>query len=79
MDFDTSRVSRYAPVALPVVVLIAGWLLLVQPRVTGNARIAREMDTLRYLDAVVRNPSHSDEGRAAARAAIQQIMSSPAR
>ena len=40
---------------------------------------AREMDTLRYLDAVQRNSSHSDEAREASRAAIRQIMSSPAR
>ena len=39
---------------------------------------AREMDTLRYLDAVQRNPSHSNEARDAARAAIRQIMSTPA-
>jgi hypothetical protein len=38
---------------------------------------AREMDTLRYLDAVVRNPGQSSQAQQAARAAIQQILASP--
>ena len=40
---------------------------------------AREMDCLRYLDAVKRSPSHSPQARDAAAAAIQQIMQAPAR
>lgn len=38
---------------------------------------AREMDTLRYLDAVARNPGQSWENQEAARNAIRQIMASP--
>ncbi|MEB3223767.1 MAG: hypothetical protein VKS61_16960 [Candidatus Sericytochromatia bacterium] len=38
---------------------------------------AREMDALRYLDAVVRNPGQSTQAQQAARAAIQQILASP--
>ena len=54
MDFDTTRVSRYAPVAVPIVVLVAGWLLLVRPGVAGNARVAREIDTLQQQVASLR-------------------------
>jgi hypothetical protein len=39
---------------------------------------AREMDTLRYLDAVKRNPGQSTQARNAAAAAIQQILTTPA-
>ena len=54
MAFDTTRVSRYAPVAVPIVVLVAGWLLLVRPGVAGNARVAREIDTLQQQVASLR-------------------------
>ncbi|MEB3329789.1 MAG: hypothetical protein VKQ33_11205 [Candidatus Sericytochromatia bacterium] len=39
---------------------------------------AREMDTLRYLDAVVRHPGQSLQAQQAARASIQQILATPA-
>jgi hypothetical protein len=39
---------------------------------------AREMDALRYLDAVVRHPGQSLQAQQAARAAIQQILATPA-
>jgi hypothetical protein len=39
---------------------------------------AREMDALRYLDAVVRHPGQSSQAQQAARAAIQQILATPA-
>lgn len=39
---------------------------------------AREMDALRYLDAVVRNNGQSPQAQQAARAAIQQILATPA-
>lgn len=38
---------------------------------------AREMDTLRYLDAVARNPGHDRNVQEQAKAAIRQIMSMP--
>lgn len=92
MDFDTSRVSRYAPVALPVVVLVAGWLLLVQPRVTGNARVARELDTLQQQVASLRtsianplpaapaiNPVASFEQHVAAGDATSELLEQLAR
>jgi hypothetical protein len=39
---------------------------------------AREMDAPRYLDAVVRNAGQSTQAQQAARAAIQQILATPA-
>jgi hypothetical protein len=47
MDLDRQRLSRYAPVGLPLAVIAAGWMLLVQPRISDNARMATEIDDLR--------------------------------
>jgi hypothetical protein len=38
---------------------------------------SRDMNALQYLDAIKRNPAHSVETKAAANAAIQQIMAAP--
>lgn len=64
-------------------VLITHMATKVGPTVGESAKLlgamgAREMDTLRYLDAVARNTSHSWETQEAARNAIRQIMSTPA-
>jgi hypothetical protein len=47
VPFDNTTLSRYAPVAIFVALLGAGWMLLVQPRVAANARAAKEIDSLR--------------------------------
>jgi hypothetical protein len=55
MDFDRKRLSRYAPFGLPVAVIAAGWMLLVQPRMSDNARVSKEIDDLRQQVASVRS------------------------
>ena len=47
MRFDNTTLPRYAPVAIFVALLGAGWMLVVQPRVGANARAAKEIDSLR--------------------------------
>jgi hypothetical protein len=55
MDFDRQRLSRYVPFGLPLAVIAAGWMLLVQPRIGDNARMATEIDDLRHQLASVRS------------------------
>lgn len=55
MDFDRQRLSRFAPFGLPLAVLAAGWVLLVQPRIGDNARLAKEIDDLHAQLAAVRS------------------------
>ena len=55
MDFDPQRLSRFAPVGLPLAVLVAGWMFVVQPQVSDNARVAKEIDDLRQQLATVRS------------------------
>jgi Tfp pilus assembly protein PilO len=55
MDIDRQRLSRYAPLGLPLAVIAAGWMLLVQPRINDNARVAKEIDELRQQLARVRS------------------------
>ena len=55
MDFDRQRLSRYAPLGLPLAVVAAGWMAFVQPLVSDNARVAKEIDDLRQPLASVRS------------------------
>ena len=55
MDFDHKRLSRFVPLGLPLAVLAAGWMLLVQPQVSNNARVAKEIDDLRQQLTSVRS------------------------
>ena len=55
MDFKHQRLARFVPVGLPLAVLAAGWMLLVQPQVSDNARVAKEIDDLRQQLASVRS------------------------
>lgn len=55
MDFDRQRLSRFAPLGLPLAVIAAGWMLLVQPRLSDHARLAREINDLRQQLASVQS------------------------
>ena len=53
MNFDQQRLRLLAPILLPVVLLGAGWLLLIRPATAEQTRTARELDALRpRLDSV---------------------------
>jgi hypothetical protein len=54
MMLDRQTLSRYAPLGLPAAVLIGGWMLLVQPRVTASMRAAREIAALEQQLAGIR-------------------------
>jgi hypothetical protein len=55
MDFDPQRLSRFAPFGLPVAVIVGGWMLIVQPQVSDNARVAKEIDALRQQLATLQS------------------------
>jgi hypothetical protein len=55
MDFDRQRLSRYAPLGLPLALIAAGWMLFIQPQVSDNARLTKEIDDLRQQLASVRS------------------------
>jgi hypothetical protein len=55
MDIDRQSLSRYAPFALPLAVIAAGWMLLVHPLTNDNARLSKEIDDLRQQLASVRS------------------------
>jgi hypothetical protein len=55
MNFDRQRLARFAPFGLPLAVIAAGWMLLVQPRIGDNARVSKEIDDLRQQLASVRS------------------------
>jgi hypothetical protein len=55
MDFDPQRLSRFAPLGLPLAVVVAGWMLVVQPQVSDNARVAKDIDDLGQQLATVRS------------------------
>lgn len=60
MDFDRQSLSRYVPLVLPVAVLVAGWMFLIQPRLGDTARTRNEIETLQqqlaHVRASVANP-----------------------
>jgi hypothetical protein len=47
MTFDVERIRRFAPAAVAIVIVAAGWLLLVSPAMSRSSRSAREVSTLR--------------------------------
>ncbi len=47
MRFDVERVRRFAPAVVAVVIVAAGWMLLVAPAMSRSSRSAREVTTLR--------------------------------
>jgi hypothetical protein len=49
----TSPLARYAPLAAAVVVLVAGWMLLVQPQLRANGRVATDIGELQQRLAQV--------------------------
>lgn len=52
MKFDQTRLRQLAPFVLPLVIVAAGWMLLIRPAASDSARAARELDMLRpRLDA----------------------------
>ena len=53
MNLDP-RIREYAPFAIPVVILVAGWLLLVRPTAADTARAGRELEALRARERGVR-------------------------
>jgi hypothetical protein len=47
VEIDQQRLARFAPFVLPIVLLVGGWLLLVQPRFGESARAGRALDAMR--------------------------------
>lgn len=54
MTIDPMRLRQYLPLAAPIVVVAAGWLLLIAPATSDSARAARDLDTLRQRAAQAR-------------------------
>ena len=54
MNVDTAALRRLAPFAAPLLVLAGGWMLLIAPASTANARAGRDLDVLRQRLAQVR-------------------------
>lgn len=47
LDFDLHRLRRLAPLGALLLVVVAGWMLLVSPTASSNAQAARAFDALR--------------------------------
>ena len=47
LDLDIDRLKKLAPFALPLVIIVGGWLLLISPAASANARAGRDLDSLR--------------------------------
>ena len=54
MTVDTERLKQWLPLAPPLVILAAGWLLLIAPASADSARTGRDLDALRQRAAQVR-------------------------
>lgn len=54
LDFDVDRLKRIAPFGIPVAIVVGGWLLLISPTASANARAGSDLDSLRQRLARVR-------------------------
>lgn len=54
MNIDPERLKRAAPFALPLLIIVIGWMFVVRPVASGNASVAREVDQLDQRLAQVR-------------------------
>lgn len=54
MKLDTARLTHLAPFALPLLIVVFGWLLLVGPTLTDGAENARQLQGLEERMAAVR-------------------------
>lgn len=54
MKFDPQRLARLVPFVPALVIVVGGWLLLVQPAASANARLANEVAGLQQRMAQVR-------------------------
>ncbi|MBI2187944.1 MAG: hypothetical protein HYU37_12645 [Acidobacteria bacterium] len=54
MKLDTARLRHFAPFALPLLIVVFGWLLLVRPTMASGAESARQLQALEQRLAAVR-------------------------
>lgn len=54
MNLETERLKQFAPLALPLVIVVVGWMFLIRPTASGYASVAREVDGLQQRLAQVR-------------------------
>jgi hypothetical protein len=89
---DTSPLARYAPLAAPAVIVVAGWMLLVQPQASANGRMTTDIGHLQQRLAQVAvtvndplppapavNPVASFEERVASGDATSELLEELAR
>jgi hypothetical protein len=54
LDLDIDRLKKLTPFGVPVAIIVGGWLLLISPTASANARAANDLDSLRQRLAQVR-------------------------
>lgn len=54
MNLDIDRFKRLAPFALPLLIVVFGWMFLVRPTSARHAQVARQVDGLQQRLAQVR-------------------------
>ena len=54
MNLETERLKRAAPFALPLMIVVLGWMFLIGPAASENAGAARQLDALEQRLAQVR-------------------------
>src|SRR5262245_50627076 len=54
LDLDINRLKTLAPFGVPVAIIVGGWLLLISPAASANARAGSDLDSLRQRLARVR-------------------------
>jgi hypothetical protein len=54
VSIDIERVKQFAPFGLPLVLVVGGWLFLISPRASENAREAQALDGLQQRLTQVR-------------------------
>lgn len=47
MKLDTERAKRLAPFAVPLLIVVVGWMFVIRPTASDNAYTARSLDSLR--------------------------------
>ena len=54
MNVDTERLKQFAPFALPLMIVVLGWMFLISPTASENASQGRELDGLQQRLTQVR-------------------------
>lgn len=54
VNLDTERLKQAAPFALPLMIVVLGWMFLISPTASENAGAARQLDALEQRLAQVR-------------------------